>query len=376
VTERLTRQLTWLLDRAERLLPPSRRPWVEAILAETEQVPAGRQQLSWIIGGLWLVVKEANVARKLGYWLGVGGIAAIAAWTAWLSLRTASGSDAEAVTDRFRVLVPLTALIGLPWLARRQGAFGPVAPGVAARFARIAGCATICGLGAILVHLDAHGQNAIGSGGFNPVQEFTGLAALAATVVAPVIVKARWPQAGPEVPWTVAACGAATAMVLVPLQLIAVAYLALILAATSRRSPVRPATLVVGLAGGLISSLIIYALPDLFDGDGWWLVWLVLLAALICTVLAGAGAAWLVRDTGTADELWSARVRQGMFAGITAGAVGGLVPTLFLLIFAVVMVLGPLAGVLGGRFGGALAAGRLRKQRPDRSISVGLFVSD
>jgi hypothetical protein len=243
------------------------------------------------------------------------------------------------------------------------------------RFVRIAGCAAICYLGAMVIHLDAHRANIVGTGVFSPLQELTGLAALAVTVAGPLVIRARWPQAGREASWSVSACAAATALVLVPLQLIPVAFIALTLAATSRRSPVRPATLVVGLAGGLVNSLIIYGLPALLNRP-WAIIWLVLAAALVCAVLAGAGAAWLVRDDGTAEELWAVRIRQGMFAGITAGTVGGVVPALFILFFAVMMVLGPLAGVLGGRLGGALAAGQLSKRRPDRSVSVGLFVSD
>lgn len=374
--ERLTRRLTWLVRAAIQLMPPDRRQWVQAVLAEAEQVPAGWSRLSWIGGGLWLAAKEANVARKIGYWLGVGAIAAMAAWTAWLSLRTASGSDAEAVTDRFRILVTLTALVALPWLGRQRGLFGPVAPGVLPRFVRIAGCTAICTLGAMVVHLDAHAKsNGVGNGRFNPVQEIAGLAALAVAVAAPFVIKARWPQAGREVSWSIVACAIAAAIMVVPLQLMPVAYLALIFAATSRRSPVRSGTLVAGLAGGLLNGLIAASMPALLEGP-WTLIALVLSVAAVCTILAGAAAAWLVRDPGTADELWAARVRQGMFAGIMAGAVGGLVPTLFLLVFAVMMVLGPLTGALGGRFGGALAAGRLSKHRPDRSVSAGLFVSN
>jgi hypothetical protein len=200
--DRLARTLTWLLAGAERALPPSRRQWIEAVRAETEQVPAGWAQLNWLAGGLWLVFKEANMARKIGYWLGVGAVAVIAAWTAWLSLRAAPASDTEALTDRFRILVGLTALAGLPWVARRQGLFGPVGPSVLARFVRIAGCGAVCGVGLLIVNLDLHSKgNVLGSGGFSPTQEFTGLAALAAALLAPFILRAKWPQSEREKTW-------------------------------------------------------------------------------------------------------------------------------------------------------------------------------
>ena len=376
--DRLARGLTWLLGGAERLLlPPGRRQWVEAVRAETEQVPAGWPQLSWLAGGLWLVFREANMARKIGYWLGVGAVAVIAVWTAWLSLRTTPDSDAEALTDRFRILVGLTALVGLPWVARRQGLFGPVGPGVMARFVRITGCAAVCGIGLVLLHLDAHAKvNVIGTGGFSPVQEFAGLAALAAAVATPFIVSARWRQAEREKTWGVVACAATTALVLVPLQATSVAYVALIMAATSRRSPVRPIALIAGVIGGLANYLAIYEMPNLGENIGLILL-IIVLATVACAVLAGASAAWLMTGTGSTEDLRAALVRQGMFAGIAAGAVGGLMLTLFAVFLAFPLVLGPLIGVLGGRFGGALAADHLRKhRRPDRSISVGLFVSD
>jgi hypothetical protein len=376
VMERLARRLTWLLDRAARWLPPDRRQWAEAARAEAEQVPAGRPRLSWIAGGLWLVLKEAKMARKIGYWLGVGGVAVIAAWAAWACLRSAPGSDLEALTDRFRVLVTLTALVGLPWLARRQGTFGPVGPGVLARFVRIAGCAAICVLGLLLVHNDAQAKGGLGNGRFNPVEEFCGLAVLAAAAIAPFVIRARWPQAGREAYWCVEACAAVTALVLIPLQTIAVGTLALVLAATSRRSPVRPTTLVAGIVGGLPNCLIIYGLFKLAPGP-WPFLWLLFLGSLFCTVLAGAGAAWLVRDTGTGEDLRSLRVRQGTYAGITAGIVGGLVPALFIVLFFFMVLIGPLAGVLGGRIGAALAADhRPKRLGSDRSIAVGLFISD
>ncbi|HEY3908165.1 MAG TPA: hypothetical protein VGM14_29955 [Streptosporangiaceae bacterium] len=374
--DRLAGWLTWLLDGAARLLPSNRRQWVEAVRAEAGQVPAGRQRLSWIAGGLWLAVKEAHMARKIGYWLGVGAIVAMGAWAAWMSLLAAPASDIEALTDRVRVLVLLTTLIGLPWLARGRGLFGPVGPSVVTRFTRIAGCAAICGLGLLIVHRDTHtAVSFIGNGTFNPAEEFCGLVALAAAVVVPLIIRARWRQAGREAPWCVAACGVVTALVLIPLQLLPVAYLMLIMAATARRSPVRPATLAAGIIGGLADGLIGRAMQN-FPEVPLLIISISLLAALICTMSAGAGAAWMMRETGSEEDLRAAQIRQGMFAGITAGAVGGMASTFFVLFFVFMMVLGPLTGVLGGRSGAGLAADYLPKRRAGRSISAGLFISD
>jgi hypothetical protein len=49
---------------------------------------------------LWLVAREANMARKIVYWLGLGVVAAAAAWAIRLSWRTAPTADPESVTDR------------------------------------------------------------------------------------------------------------------------------------------------------------------------------------------------------------------------------------------------------------------------------------
>ncbi len=374
--DRLAGWLTWLLDGAARLLPSGRRQWVEAVRAEAGQVPAGRERLSWIAGGLWLAVKEANMARKIGYWLGVGAVAVIAGWIVWLSFWGTAPTDAEAVTDRFRIVVLLTALAGLPWLARRRGLFGPVGPSVVARFVRVAGCAALCWLAFIVLRIDAHSKgNIMGSGRFSPVEEFCGLAALAVAGLAPFVIKARWPQAGREVHWCVVACGAVTALALIPLQLIPIAYLALIMAATARRSPVLPMTLTVaaiaGLADGLIST-VMRGFPD----SAFLFIACSLTAALLCTAGAGAGAAWLMKGTGSDEETRAARIRQGTYAGIAAGTIGGLLCTFTFLFFVFLIVLGPLIGVLGGRVGAALAADYLPKRRTGRSISAGLFISD
>lgn len=152
-------------------------------------------------------------------------------------------------------------------------------------------------------------------------------------------------------------------------------YLALILAATSLRSPVRSTTLVAGVIGGLAYFLSLFATPVL--DNGLLILLLIVVATLLSTMLGGAGAAWLMTGPDSAEDLRAARVRQGMYAGIAAGAIGGLVLALSIAFFGIPMALGPLVGLVGGRVGGALAADHLPKRRgPDRSLSFGLFVSD
>jgi hypothetical protein len=158
--------------------------------------------------------------------------------------------------------------------------------------------------------------------------------------------------------------------------MIPVTYLALTMVATSRQSPVRPRTLAAGAIGGLAYYLAIYPMIYLPD-PGPWILLPVFGATLLCTMFAGACTAWLMTGPGSADDLRAIRIRQGTYAGIAAGAVGGLALTLFAIVFGFALFLGPFIGVLGGRVGAALAADHLPKRpRQDRSVSIGLFVSD
>lgn len=377
MTERLTRALALVLDGAARLLPPGRRHWAEAVQAEAGQVPAGWLRVGWLAGGVWLVAREAGMARKIGYWIGAAAVTAIAAWTVWLSWRTAPPADPESVTDRVRVLVGAVALVGLPWVARRDGLFGPVGSGIVARFVRVAGCAAICGLGVGIVHLDRHAgiNGVVGSGKFSWVQETCGLAVLIAGLTAPLIIRARRPQAEREVLWGIVACAAVVAFLLVPLQTLVAGYVAVILAVTSRRSPITPATLAVGVIAGLPTALVVCVVPFVL-GNLFSALFILVLVALLIAGFAGAAAAWLVTGIENPDELRAARIRQGILAGATAGAVGGLVPTVIFLILGAMMVLGPLAGIAGGTLGAAIAADRWLKSPPDSSIAAGLFVSN
>lgn len=59
----LARLLTGLLWHSARLVPARRRDWVEAVLAETEQAPAGAARVAWLCGGLRLVAREAVMGR-------------------------------------------------------------------------------------------------------------------------------------------------------------------------------------------------------------------------------------------------------------------------------------------------------------------------
>ena len=371
MTERLTWALAWVIDRAARLLPPGRRHWAKAVQAEAGQVPAGWPRLGWLAGGVWLLAREAGMARKIGYWIGAAAVTAAVAWVVWLSWRV---TDPESGTDRIRVGVGAIALIGLPWVARRSGLFGPVSDAIAARLVRVAGCAAICGLGLGILRVDRHVGlgSVLGSGKLNWGQEAGGLVVLIVGLAAPLILKARRPQTGREVLWGIVACAAVTALLIVPLQALVAGYVAMIFAATSRRSPVAPPTLTAGLIAGIPTAAVLCALLFV-SGNLYGLLFLAAIVALLIAGLAGAAAASLVTGIEDPDELRAARIRQGTLAGATAGAVGGLASSAIFLILGAMMVAGPLVGMAGGALGAAIAADHRLKSRPARSIPAGQF---
>lgn len=138
--EQFGTMLTAILRAAERLLPPGRRQWAEAVRAEAVQAPGGWPQARWLVGGLWLVAKEAGVMRKVMYWIGAGAVAVVASRTIWVSWRAVRPPyfDPQTVTDRVRILAGVAAIVVLPWVGRRYGWFGPVGNSYTARLVRAA----------------------------------------------------------------------------------------------------------------------------------------------------------------------------------------------------------------------------------------------
>src|SRR5205085_12102973 len=116
--ERLTWVLTRMLRDAARLLRPGRQEWAEAVQAEADLVPAGWPRVGWLAGGLWLAAKEAEIMRKVVYWLGIGAVAAAAAWAVRLSWHASSASHPLVVTARGRGLLGAAAVALLPLGAR------------------------------------------------------------------------------------------------------------------------------------------------------------------------------------------------------------------------------------------------------------------
>jgi len=375
--ERLTWMLAGMLRHAAGLLPPGRRQWAEAVRAEAGHVPAGWPRLRWLAGGLWLTAREGAkmMAGKIVYRLGAVAVAALAAWAVWLSWRTSPAADPQTVTDRVRVLVGVAALVALPWVARRRGWFGPVRSSMAARLVRLAGCAAVCGLGLAVVRMDSHlGLGPHQPGPFSLPREIAAVVLLGAALAARAVGKARWPDADPSALWAVPGTAGLLMFVAVPLQALAVVYVAGILAATSWRSPAANASLAAGAIAGLAGALPVYAAAGDDSYVGWLVLGIVVLTLLLAG-LAGVAAAWLVPGTGDPQELREARLRQGLLAGLVAGAACGLLLTYLFVVAVFMLVLGPLLGAVGGAAGGAVAADHPRRSRPARSWSAGLFVS-
>ena len=357
MTGRLVCVLSRMLSGAARLLPADRRHWAEAVRAEADQIPARWPRLAWLAGGFWLVAREGGMTRKIGYWIGAVGIAAAVAWVVWLSWRTASSADPERETDRVRVLVGAVALAGLPWVARGRSLFGPVADSGVARFVRIGGCAAICSMGLGIVHVDRHAgiHGVVGSGQFSWLRETAGLAILIAGIAVPLVLRARRPPIEPGVYCLIVATAGFAALIVVPIQAIAVGFAAVILAATSRRSPVTVATWTTGLIAGVPTAAAACVLPFSL-GNLYSAIFIVALIATTIGGSAGAVAARLVTEARNPDELRAARIRQGALAGAIAGATGGLVAAAFSLILGEMMVVGLLAGLAGGMVGASIAA--------------------
>lgn len=346
--------------------------------AEAASVAAGWPRMQWLAGGLWLVLREANVLRKIVYWTGIAAITLTTAWVIWQSWRTVPSADGEALTDRFRILVGAVALAGLPWLGRRRGLFGPVGNTITARLMRLTGCALLCGLGVAIVRIDSHaGHNGFGSSTFSWLQEIVCLMLLVLVLTVPPVVRSRWPQIESSTLWCVIAMATATLLVVLPAQTFVVLYIAGILAATSRSSRVSHASLRVGAITGAALAASTYGLLALLSGLSTFnvLASLAILAANISLTAAAAGAAtaWLLAQAETTQVPRAALVRQGLFAGLVAGATSGLILSCISAGLVFFSVFNLLASV-GGMVGAALMADHWQMLRANRSWTGGLFV--
>jgi hypothetical protein len=333
----MTRTLDRVLGRCAGLVPPGRQGWAEAVRAEASEVPAGAARLGWLGGGLWLVMREAGMIRRIGYGLGMLAVAVTAAM-AVRYLWSAAHVGRDGGWDKARMLLLVALLAGLPWVARRRGVFGPVGRSVAARAVRAVGGAALVVLVLDFARVE-HFPSPVGpgpwpsAGPWNLVHEGAALVLIGACLAAVLIVPVRWPRVRPV---AVAWCAAAAALVLfftvVPLQVLIVVYIAGILAVTSTRSPVAPATLATSAGTGAVGGLLIVALwdplqahgPSYSQGDRAILLFILLaVVAATGTALAGKAAARRARGADNPVAL-RAQAWQYLAAGPLTAATAAL----------------------------------------------------
>ena len=281
------RLMAAVLRHSAALMPPDRRQWAEAVRVEAGSVPAGRQQLSWLAGGLWLTARQAMLSgglrSPLSFTVAVGVVAA-AAWSG-------PSHDPAVVIDRVDVIAMAAILAALPWAARRI--LGPVAESRLARLARTSGYTAILAI------------------------------VLAKSAVERVAYAPPNNRAGPVVAWA----GEAAFLAVMG------CYVAVILACTAQRSPAAPATAAIGAVAGVAAGTLAYALGPLgfplrFAGP--WPAGLYDAAMAIGVLLAAcapvaAGQAATRRAGGPPSP--GSRLRQGAMAGMCAGTAAALAVT-------------------------------------------------
>ena len=286
-----------------RLLPAGRRDWAEALWAEANEVPAGWRRLVWRAGGVRLIAREARLADRASVLL----LVAAAAWAAW---PVSAVPLSHGAVNQGDVIITIALLAGLPLLFRRL--LGPPASG-SARWLRAGFCAAIVAI----MPAKAAAEQFIGTvprGGID-LRTFDFL-----TQGSPAPGSASGgPDWGGEI------------IVL----LITAGYLATVLALTSRRAGVAPATLAVGAGAGLVLGVVMYAVDPLggskYATNPWLrgaasdplvaLAWAVLFVA---PLVAGALAA---RSCPLPDDpvmATTAQAWQGFAAGLVAGGTGAL----------------------------------------------------
>lgn len=260
-----------LLGQLIGLLSPVRREWAEAIRAELDVLPPGRERLRWLAGGLRAILPGPAAACQ------------VIAMAAVLALNCVISTGYRgALTIQLSTALTVLVLAGLPLLGRQRFGARPGSP--IARAVRLGG---YLGIGALLVVLGQIRSFASSSDN-NP------------------------------------AFGDRASQVVVALLLsgLLVGHGATLLVLTGRRAAIRPASLALGATAGLIGGLTIWAM--LPTGAPWHphggLVRAGYPAFWAMTVLLAIGlpllAGWFSARQGP---------HQGYAAGVCAGVVGTLV---------------------------------------------------
>jgi hypothetical protein len=318
--DRLSRPAAAVLRWCARLLPAGRAEWAEAILAEAENVPAGRQRLAWLGGGLRMVSRESMIMRKASAICAFAVAAGCIASLSWPQ----SAVNRVTVANRVSLLVTVALLAGL-WVAGRR-LVGPARAGRAQRLVRAGGYSAVLAL--TLCKVSVERMRDPGSLG---------------------------PGAGGLL-WT----GEALFLLMMAI------FIAVVIMATAQRSPVTTGTLLRGIAAGLPIGIAVFVflplgvvryqasrvLPAVPQGALGALAWTaVLVAPAVAGVLAARrfrsgqalppaagpasgfsarlGKAFALHGAGADGAAENeARIRQGVAAGLVAGLTGAMLAVL------------------------------------------------
>ena len=293
---------------AVRVVPAARRDWAEAVWAEAHEVPAGWQRLAWRAGGLRLMAKEAQMARRIGILLLFVAAAGAAAWGAWPGSPVSHGAAVQG-----GIIITVLLLAGLPLLTRLV--LGPP-DSRAARWLRASFYAAILAVmpaqAAIGLFVGAVPRGGIDRHTFDVFQ-------------------------GPGVPGS--SSGGPDWGGEIAILIFTACYVAVVLALTARRTPVAPATLAIGAGAGLVLGIVTYAAAPVglnikYPDRAWLhgsafgtfavLTWILVFGA---PLIAGAIAGWRCYVTDDFDQASVARAWQGFAAGLVSGGVGALFVT-------------------------------------------------
>jgi hypothetical protein len=292
------------------LLPAARRDWAEAVWAEAHEVPAGWPRLAWRAGGVLLIAREGQMARRIGILL-LGAVATgAAAWGAWPD---SSVSLSHGAADQGDVIVTLVLLAGLPLLTRWL--LGPP-DSRPARWLRAGFFAAVLAI----MPAKAIAERFVGAVPRGGIDRHT----------------FDFVTEGSPLPGSVSGGPDWGAEILI--LFITACYLAVILALTARRTSVAPATLALGARAGLVLGLVMYALDPLggekIATDPWLhgsatdplvaLAWILLFGVPVAAGVLAGRRCHVPEDPGQAS---AARAWQGFAAGLVSNGVGALTVT-------------------------------------------------
>jgi hypothetical protein len=227
--------------------------------------------------------------RKIACWLAFGVAAGALVRVGW----PGASADPATLISRVSVIIVVLMLAGLPRPVRTR--FGPIGDGWVPRVVRVTGYAAVFALMLVETHVG------------------------------------RFQFDGPAARPSLAGLWAGEVVFLIVLG----AYVAGLLAVTSRRPPTRTTTLAIGAGAGVVIGVAVYGLRPLADQLHVANPWLgalyeigkvLAVPAVLCAVLAaGVAAARRASNPGSRLRLTDLRARQGFAAGACVGVAAALV---------------------------------------------------